>query len=76
MIASGTSPKVVTQRLGHAHVSITLQLYARVLPAHDQAAADAVGAAIDGLRDQSVTRDDAGGALPQVTMVRPQGLEP
>lgn len=47
MIASGVSPKVVTQRLGHAHVSITLQLYAHVLPAHDQAAADAFAAALD-----------------------------
>ncbi len=48
MIGSGVSPKVVTQRLGHAHVSITLQLYAHVLPAHDQAAADAFAAALDG----------------------------
>jgi integrase len=47
MIASGTSPKVVSQRLGHAHVSVTLQLYAHVLPAHDQAAADAFAAALD-----------------------------
>lgn len=33
MIAAGESPKVVTHRLGHAHVAITLQLYAHVLPA-------------------------------------------
>ncbi len=47
MISSGVSPKVVTQRLGHSHVSVTLQLYAHVLPAHDQAAADAFAAALD-----------------------------
>jgi integrase len=47
MIASGESPKVVTHRLGHAHVSITLQLYAHVLPAHDRAAADAFAAVLD-----------------------------
>jgi len=48
MIASGVSPKVVTHRLGHAQVSITLQLYAHVLPAHDQQAADQFAAALDG----------------------------
>jgi integrase len=48
MIASGVSPKVVTQRLGHAHVSITLQLYAQVLPAHDREAATAFATAVDG----------------------------
>ena len=48
MIAAGESPKVVTHRLGHAHVAITLQLYAHVMPAHDRAAADAFAAALDG----------------------------
>ena len=49
MIASGESPKLVAQRLGHAHVSITLQLYSLVLPAHDKAAADAFAAVLDGV---------------------------
>jgi integrase len=49
MIASGASPKVVTQRLGHAHVSVTLQLYAHVLPAHDQAVANSFAAELDRL---------------------------
>ena len=48
MIASGVNPKVVQARLGHAHVSVTLGLYTHVLPAHDRAAADALGAALDG----------------------------
>jgi integrase len=43
MLASGISPKVVSQRLGHANVSITLDTYSHVLPAHDQAAADFIG---------------------------------
>ena len=42
-LASGISPKVVSQRLGHASVSITLDIYSHVLPAHDQAAADFIG---------------------------------
>jgi integrase len=47
MIARGENPKLVAQRLGHSHVSITLGLYAHVLPGHDQAAVDALGAALD-----------------------------
>jgi len=48
MIASGESPKVVSERLGHSHVSITLHHYAHVLPAHDRAAAERLALAIDG----------------------------
>jgi integrase len=47
MIASGESPKLVSQRLGHAHVSITLQLYSHVLPAHDRDAANRLAAVLD-----------------------------
>lgn len=49
LISSGESPKVVSQRLGHSHVSITLQLYSHVLPAHDRAAAERLARAIDGV---------------------------
>ena len=55
MLASGISPKVVSQRLGHANVSITLDTYSHVLPAHDQAAADFIGR----------TLAEAGEALPR-----------
>ena len=48
MIARGESPKLVQQRLGHSHVSVTLGLYSHVQPGHDQAVADAFGAALDG----------------------------
>lgn len=47
MISSGLSPKVVSQRLGHATVAITLDTYSHVLPAHDQAAADFIGRSLD-----------------------------
>lgn len=77
MIGEGVSPKVVTQRLGHAHVSITLQLYAHVLPAHDEAAAEAFAAALDGpRRDQNVTTAAIEAAKAQVSRVLPLGLEP
>lgn len=55
MLSSGISPKVVSQRLGHANVSITLDTYSHVLPAHDQAAADFIGR----------TLAEAGEALPR-----------
>lgn len=45
LIASGESSKVVMQRLGHSHVSVTLQLYSHVMPAHDRVAANALAAA-------------------------------
>jgi integrase len=47
MIAKGVSPKVVAQRLGHSHVSVTLQLYSHVMPAHDAAAAEAFAEALE-----------------------------
>ena len=42
----GVPPKVVSVRLGHATVAMTLDLYGHVLPEQDQAAADAFGRAI------------------------------
>lgn len=47
LIAMGISPKLVQQRLGHAHVSITLALYSHVLPGHDQAAVESLAAVVD-----------------------------
>jgi integrase len=46
MISHGLDAKVVAQRLGHAHVSITLGTYSHVLPAHDRAAVDAFAKAL------------------------------
>jgi integrase len=46
MLLLGVPPKVVSVRLGHATVAMTLDLYGHVLPEQDQAAADALGRAI------------------------------
>jgi len=40
LIRAGVNPKVVSERLGHADVSITLNTYTHVLPEMDAAAAD------------------------------------
>jgi integrase len=46
LIASGASPKLVSQRIGHASPTVTLSLYSHVLPGHDEAAAGAFAAAL------------------------------
>jgi integrase len=48
MLASGINPKVASERAGHATVAMTLDLYGHVLAEQDEAAADAIGASIDG----------------------------
>jgi integrase len=40
MLAAGEHPKVVSERLGHSTVSITLDTYSHVLPALQAAAAE------------------------------------
>jgi integrase len=39
---------VLSQRLGHAEVAVTLRVYAHVLPGGDQSAADLVAAVLGG----------------------------
>jgi hypothetical protein len=40
--------KVVSERLGHSKVAMTLDVYAHVLPAADRAAAEVIGALVRG----------------------------
>jgi integrase len=47
-LAAGVSPKVMSERLGHATVAFTLDTYTSVLPAMDKSAADAVAGLILG----------------------------
>jgi integrase len=39
MLKRGTNPKIVSERLGHAGVGITLNLYSHVMPGFQDAAA-------------------------------------
>jgi integrase len=55
MLLSGVHPKIVSERLGHTNVSMTLDLYSWVLPSIDEEAADRgadllFGAGADGKR--------------------------
>jgi len=47
-LAAGVPVKVLSSRLGHADVSVTLRIYAHVLPGDDEAAAALVAAQIFG----------------------------
>jgi integrase-like protein len=58
-LKAGVSPKVISERLGHATVSFTLQTYAHVIPAMDEHAASTVAALILGDRDRDQDRDRA-----------------
>lgn len=43
LLARGVHPKVVSEMLGHADISITLRVYAHITPHMQQTAADVVG---------------------------------
>jgi len=45
-LQAGVSPKIISERLGHATVAFTLQTYAHVIPAMDEAAAAMAAALI------------------------------
>jgi integrase len=46
MLSQGEHPKVVSERLGHVNVNITLDTYSHVLPGLQEAAADRLAAAL------------------------------
>jgi integrase len=47
-LVAGVRPKVVSARLGHANIQITLDTYSHILPEMDQEAADAIATLILG----------------------------
>jgi integrase len=50
--------KLISQRLGHASIAVTLDMYAHVLPAADERAANTLARVI--LGDQPDGMDEAG----------------
>ena len=44
MLSEGINPKAVQERLGHAKVAITLEIYSHVLPTMQREAADRIDA--------------------------------
>jgi integrase len=47
-LQANRNPKVVSERLGHANVSITLDTYSHVTPGLEQDLADVVAQLVDG----------------------------
>lgn len=48
LLLGGVSPKVVSERLGHSSIAITLDTYSHVLPGMQDAAVDVLGKALGG----------------------------
>lgn len=44
LLANGTDIRTISERLGHANESLTLKIYAHVMPGRDQAAAETIAA--------------------------------
>jgi integrase len=55
-LAAGVSPKVMSERLGHATVAFTLDTYTSALPAMDKSAADVVAGLILGTEEVGGSR--------------------
>lgn len=55
MLAAGINPLIVSQRLGHSKVSITLDLYSHVIPGLQEAAVQTLDDFLARPRDTSVT---------------------
>jgi integrase len=53
MLANGVHPKVVSERLGHSKVGITLDLYSHVIPGMQEDAAAMVDRALSAARDKN-----------------------
>ena len=47
-LAAGVPPKVISERLGHANIGITMDTYSHVMPQLDQEAANKVADLIFG----------------------------
>jgi integrase len=58
-LVAGVSPKIVSERLGHASVAFTLSVYTHVLPGLDRAAADQVAALILGSGNSAAAGPEA-----------------
>jgi len=58
MLKQGIHPKVVQERLGHATISTTLDLYSHVSPGLQQAAAESFDKLLNGKREKQAIEND------------------
>jgi hypothetical protein len=64
-LAAGVPAKVISERLGHATIAVTMDIYSHVLPGLDREAADSVARLILG----------GGAAAPEVAVNKPLAIE-
>jgi hypothetical protein len=57
-LAAGIPAKIVSERLGHANIAITMDTYSHVLPGQDEQAADTVAQLILGKSSRQKPSDD------------------
>ena len=87
MLKAGVHPKVVSERLGHANIGITLDTYSHVLPGLQEAAAEKFEDAIEGRQDtapsglvskmlagDTESRTEPGGIRTRDTLIKSQVL--
>ena len=54
LLEAGINPKVVSERLGHASIATTVDIYSRVLPDMQEKAALAIDEALSGKEREAV----------------------
>ena len=52
MLLNGVHPKVVSERLGHSSISITMDTYSHVIPSVDREAAEGLDALLESAREK------------------------
>ncbi len=57
MLTAGVHPKVVSERLGHANIGITLDIYSHVLPGLQEAAADKFDKIFEVANEENLNRN-------------------
>jgi len=57
MLKQGTHPKIVQERLGHATISTTLDLYSHVAPGLQEAAAESFDRLLNGGREKEAVEN-------------------
>ena len=60
-LRAGVNPKVVQERLGHANIAITMDIYSHVLPDLQESAAELVAALVDAAGEDAETAEQAPG---------------
>jgi integrase len=55
MLKQGIHPKIVQERLGHASIQITLDIYSHVSPGLQEAAAKGFDNILNGIKDNAIT---------------------